>query len=136
MRIILTLIIALVLGACAPLVPIDTIGCESSPRKPVQINYQRNSSISVDKPNLEVTQGDVIMYNVVGDRTRKVEIVGDVNSGWLDDEIAPTSSGGNVRKGYACVDDEQDPDIPYTYKVVIDGVGELDPEVTVRRRNR
>ncbi|MDH3532222.1 MAG: hypothetical protein OEO82_04780 [Gammaproteobacteria bacterium] len=103
----------------------------------MQINYQKNSSISVDKPNLEVTQGDAILYKVIGDRSRKVNFVGVGDSSWLSTEVAANTGSGRIRFGYVCVDDMQDPTEntpPYTYKVVIDGVGELDPEVTVRRR--
>lgn len=135
MKTILTLIAALAVGACAPLM-LETTDCADAKRGQATVKYLKNSKIDVSPPNLEVIQGDVVVYKIVGDRSRKVEIVGDAASGWLDEEIAPNSGQGNIRFGYACVADEQDPNTPYTYKVVIDGVGELDPEVTVRRRNR
>jgi len=137
MRIIFTLIMTFVFAACAPFQTIDTTDCEDAKQRQATVKYLKNSNIGVTPPNLEVTQGDAVIYKVIGDRSRKVNMVGSGDSSWLSVEIAEDTGSGNIRFGYVCVDKEQEPvDSPYKYKVVIEGIGELDPEVTVRRRTR
>ena len=124
----------LLFSACAAGPEVSVVGCDYSGIKTVKVKFKRNSGISVSPPEVDVSAGELLRFRLIGNSARKVNIDGESGRGdWLDRESAGDSSRKD-RNIYICVEESEiDPDNPYMYELVVDGVGRLDPAVRVRR---
>lgn len=129
MKFLTTLLgVTIAVAGCA--VGPSTDDCPDPPVTPVTINFKKNTEIKVNPPNAQPYLGNVLKFNLVGDEGTMVTVEGkasDPDAAW----ISASGSGGPL---YVCVHDGLVEDQTYTYKITVDGVGVLDPEVTVRRR--
>lgn len=129
MKILTTLLAAAVATTGCAVGP-STDECTDPPVTPITINFTKNSEIKVNPPNARPYLGNVLKFNLVGDKDTLVTIEGkssDPDSAW----ISASGKGGPL---YVCVSDDLVEEQTYTYKITVDGVGILDPEVTIRRR--
>ena len=102
------------------------------PPTPVSITFVKNTEIKVNPPNARPYLGNVLKFNLVGDKDTMVTIEGkssDPESSWISG--SGTGAAGPI---FVCVKPDLEEERTYTYKITVDGVGILDPEVTIRRR--
>jgi len=126
---------AALISGCA--VGPTTDNCPDPPITPININFVKNNEIRVSPGNARTLRGKVLRFKLTGDRGTKVTVSGkasDPDSAW----IAGSGMGGDFI--YVCVDPKLfegvDPKLSertYAYDIDVPGVGNLDPEVTVRR---
>lgn len=121
---------ALTMSGCA--VGPSTDECPEPPPTPITINFTKNTEIKVNPPNAKPHLGNVLKFNLVGDEDTLVTLEGkpsDPESSWI-------SGSGKGKDGpiYICVKPDLEEERTYVYKITVDGVGVLDPEVTIRRR--
>lgn len=108
------------------------VGCEYNDIETVKVSYKKNSKMSVSKEEVEVFAGDLLHFRLIGNSVRTVKIVGtNTRDKWLD-ATGPGDSSAKDRHIYICVENSKVSRDPYTYEVVVDGVGRLDPAVRVR----
>ena len=129
MKILTTMLAAAVaMSGCA--VGPSTDDCPDPPVTPITINFKKNNEIRVRPPNARPYLGNVLKFNLVEDTGTLVTVEGksdDPDSSWI-------SGSGSGRHFYVCVKDDLEEERTYSYKITVDGVGVLDPEVTIRRR--
>lgn len=129
MKILTTLLgAAVAMSGCA--VEPTTDDCIDPPPTPITINFKKNSEIKVSPPNARPYLGNVLKFKLVGDSGTLVTIEGkasDPASSW----ISGSGKGEFIR---VCVKKDLIEERTYKYKITVDGVGVLDPEVTIRRR--
>ena len=129
MKILTTLLgAAVAMSGCA--VGPSTPDCPDPPPTPITINFKKNSGITVSPPNARPYLGNVLKFNLVGDSGTLVTIEGkasDPDSSWI-------SGSGTKGPIFVCVKGDLEEERTYKYKITVDGVGILDPEVTIRRR--
>jgi hypothetical protein len=115
---------AVVTTGCA--VGPSTDECPDPPITKVNIHFKKNSEIRVVPPNAKPHLRNVLEFKLHGDEGTQVTVEGkDGESSW----IKGSNSGDSI---FVCVKNDLIVDRTYTYKVTVDGVGVLDPEVTVR----
>jgi hypothetical protein len=129
MKTLMTLLgAALTISGCA--VGPSTDDCPDPPVTPITINFTKNTEIKVNPPNARPYLGNVLKFNLVGDKDTMVTIKG--KSGVPDSSwISASGKGGPL---YVCVKNDLIEEETYRYEITVDGVGYLDPEVTIRRR--
>jgi len=129
MKTLMTLLgAALTMSGCAVGPSIDE--CIEPPPTNITINFKKNTEIKVNPPEAKPYLGNVLVFKLVGDKDTMVTIEGkssDPDSSW----ISASGKGGPLR---VCVKPDLEEERTYTYKITVDGVGILDPEVTIRRR--
>lgn len=109
-------------------------GCEKGRIETVKVKFKKNSGLSVSKPEAVVYPGDVLRFRLIGNSVRKVRIEGESGRGdWLDRESASDKSGKDRYIDICVEESKADPDNPYMYELIVDGVGRLDPAVRVKR---
>jgi hypothetical protein len=120
----------LAMAGCAPSVPL-TIGCPDAKPKTVKISFKKNEEIRVNRPVLNVEQGDVIVCEIKGGAGIEVIIEGaESDDEWLDTKGKGSPDGNSY---YVCVEDDQDVK-DYKYNIEVVGVGTLDPVVRVKTK--
>jgi hypothetical protein len=101
--------------------------CEEPPITNINILFVKNNEISVSPGNAITVRGNVLRFKLTGDKETQVNISGkSADSVW----ISGSGKGGDFI--YVCVSPMLEKKT-YSYDIKIPGVGELDPEVTVRR---
>ncbi len=130
---LLTIGVAALVTGCAA--PPQVLNCSDPRATRINIVFAKNNEIRVSPGNANTKRGNVLRFKLTGDPARTVTVQGkasDPDASW----ISGSGNGGSFF--WVCVDPNQVPDPgaggkTYSYDIIIPGVGELDPEVTVRR---
>jgi hypothetical protein len=126
------LLAAGMLGGCVALP--EAFGACANPQgiTPINISYQQQNNmvkVQVAPHKADADRGDLIRFKVNGSLGNTVTVNGkaaDPDASWIT---------GSATSGYfyVCVTMDKVVGQTYHYEVHVDGIGFLDPEVTVRR---
>jgi len=131
-RLLSILAAAAVISGCTTFPSI--IGECSDPQNvtPVNITYQQQNNmvkLQVAPNKIDVDRGDLIRFKINGSLGKLVSVSGKVS----DPAASWITGNGTAGSFYVCVENDKVPNQTYKYKVEVEGIGYLDPEVRVRR---
>lgn len=115
-------------GSTTEQVPIAD-DCVDRSITPINIIFVKNNEIRVSPPNAPARPGDTLRFHLIGNPETRVTISGKesyAGSDWIEGE-------GMGRDFIEVPVDPKQEERIYGYNIVVDGIGTLDPEVTIKR---
>ena len=97
-----------------------------TPKTPINIIFAKNNEIRVIPGNAAADRGDTLIFHLAGDPKTLVTITG---SGSGAEWISGAANGGQFIEVVVGPEVAQG---AYKYNIAVDGIGTLDPEVTIR----